>query len=139
MELNPGISSTGVFLHSREAPKVMIRTRTGAIVNIGVLRLLPDLPRHLGLRRGEGRLAQITRTFALEAIGHGIRVNAVGAGDCGHNLLIRFAMTSGVSSRTRKLAPIKRAAQPRKSRRSRLLASEKSSFIVGAIVMADGV
>lgn len=29
------ISSTGVFLHSREALKVMIPNRTGAIVNIG--------------------------------------------------------------------------------------------------------
>jgi NAD(P)-dependent dehydrogenase (short-subunit alcohol dehydrogenase family) len=30
-----GISSTGVFLHSREALKVMIPNQTGAIVNIG--------------------------------------------------------------------------------------------------------
>jgi NAD(P)-dependent dehydrogenase (short-subunit alcohol dehydrogenase family) len=82
----------------------------------------------------------VTRTLALEAIGHGIRVNAVGAGDVVTNLLNTFR-DDGREFLTEhgKLAPIGRAAQPEEiAEVVAFLASEKSSFIVGAIVMADG-
>jgi NAD(P)-dependent dehydrogenase (short-subunit alcohol dehydrogenase family) len=88
----------------------------------------------------KGALAQITRTFALEAIGHGIRVNAVGAGDVVTNLLNTFRDDGReFLAEHGKLAPIKRAAQPEEiAEVVAFLASEKSSFIGGAIVMADG-
>jgi NAD(P)-dependent dehydrogenase (short-subunit alcohol dehydrogenase family) len=135
-----GISSTGVFLHSREALKVMIPNRTGAIVNIGSYACYQTFPGISAYAAAKGALAQITRTLALEAIEHGIRVNAVGAGDVVTNLLNtfrddgrEFLVEHG------KLAPIKRAAQPEEiAEVVAFLASQKSSFIVGAIVMADG-
>jgi NAD(P)-dependent dehydrogenase (short-subunit alcohol dehydrogenase family) len=135
-----GISSTGVFLHSREALKVMIPNRTGTIVNIGSYACYQTFPGISAYAAAKGALAQITRTLALEAIEHGIRVNAVGAGDVVTNLLNtfrddgrEFLVEHG------KLAPIKRAAQPEEiAEVVAFLASEKSSFIVGAIVMADG-
>jgi NAD(P)-dependent dehydrogenase (short-subunit alcohol dehydrogenase family) len=134
------ISSTGVFLHSREALKVMIPNQTGAIVNIGSYACYQTFPGISAYAAAKGALAQITRTLALEAIEHGIRVNAVGAGDVVTNLLNTFR-EDGREFLTEhgKLAPIKRAAQPEEiAEVVAFLASEKSSFIVGAIVMADG-
>jgi len=135
-----GISSTGVFLHSREALKVMIPNKTGAIVNIGSYACYFTFPGISAYAAAKGALAQITRTLALEAIEHGIRVNAVGAGDVVTNLLNTFR-EDGREFLTEhgKLAPIKRAGQPEEiAEVVAFLASDKASFIVGAIVMADG-
>jgi len=135
-----GISSTGVFLHSREALKVMIPNKAGAIVNIGSYACYFTFPGISAYAAAKGALAQITRTLALEAIEHGIRVNAVGAGDVVTNLLNTFR-EDGREFLTEhgKLAPIKRAAQPEEiAEVVAFLASDKASFIVGAIVMADG-
>ena len=88
----------------------------------------------------KGALAQITRTFALEAIEHGIRVNAIGAGDVVTNLLNTFREDGReFLAQHGKNAPIKRAAQPDEiAEVAAFLASDKASFIVGAVVMADG-
>ena len=67
-------------------------------------------------------------------------VNAVGAGDVVTNLLNTFRDDGReFLAEHGKLAPIKRAAQPEEIAEGvAFLASEKSSFLVGAIVMADG-
>lgn len=73
-------------------------------------------------------------------IEHGIRVNAVGAGDTVTNLLNTFR-EDGRDFLTEhgKLAPIKRAAQPEEiTEVVAFLVSDKASFLVGSIVMADG-
>ncbi len=135
-----GISATGVFLHSREALKVMIPNQTGAIINIGSYACYQAFPGISAYAAAKGALAQITRTLALEAIPHGIRVNAVGAGDVVTDLLNTFREDGReFLAEHGKLAPIKRAGQPEEiAEVVAFLASEKASFIVGAVVMADG-
>ncbi|MBE9178510.1 SDR family oxidoreductase [Oculatella sp. LEGE 06141] len=135
-----GITATGVFLHSREALKAMIPNQMGAIVNIGSYACYQTFPGISAYAAAKGALAQITRTLALEAIEHGIRVNAVGAGDVVTNLLNTFR-EDGREFLTEhgKVAPIKRAAQPEEiAEVVAFLASDKASFMVGAIVMVDG-
>ncbi len=85
-------------------------------------------------------LAQITRSLAVEAIEHGIRVNAVGAGDVVTNLLNSFRENGqAFPAELGKAAPIKGAAQPEEiAEVIAFLASGKASFMVGSIVMADG-
>lgn len=134
------VSSTGVFLHSREALKAMIPNQAGSIVNIGSYACYQTFPGISAYAAAKGALAQITRTLALEAIEHGIRVNAVGAGDVITNLLNTFRNDGReFLAEHGKLAPIKRAAQPEEiAEVVAFLASEKASFMVGSIVMADG-
>jgi NAD(P)-dependent dehydrogenase (short-subunit alcohol dehydrogenase family) len=134
------ISATGLFLHSREALKVMIPNKSGAIVNLGSYACYFTFPGISAYAAAKGALAQITRTLALEAIEHGIRVNAVGSGDVVTNLLNSFrADGREFLAEHGKLAPIKRAAQPEEiANVVAFLASDKASFIVGSIVMADG-
>lgn len=134
------VTSTGLFLHSREALKAMIPNKSGAIVNIGSYACYQAFPGISAYAAGKGALAQITRSLALEAIEHGIRVNAVGSGDVVTNLLNTFrADGREFLEQHGKNAPIKRAAQPEEiAEVVAFLASEKASFIVGAVVMADG-
>lgn len=131
---------TGAFLHSREAAKVMMARKSGAIVNIASYASYFAFPGIAAYTASKGALAQLTRTQALEAIKHGIRVNAIGIGDVVTNLLNHF-MEDGRSflAEHGAKAPIGRAADPVEiAEIVAFLASDRASFIVGSVVMADG-
>jgi NAD(P)-dependent dehydrogenase (short-subunit alcohol dehydrogenase family) len=83
---------------------------------------------------------QLTRTLALEAIEHGVRVNAVGSGDVVTNIWTG-KMNDGQSflADHASKAPIGRAARPEEiAEVAAFLASDRASFLVGSVVMADG-
>lgn len=136
------VNVTGAFLHSREAMKAMIPQRAGAIVNVASYASYFSFPTIAAYTASKGALAQLTRTLALEAIEHGIRVNAVGSGDVLTNILNDTAPGGdGVAALAEhgKGAPIGRAANPKEIAEVVLfLASERASFMVGSVVMADG-
>ena len=131
---------TGAFLHSREAMKAMMPNKSGAIVNIASYASYFAFPGIAAYTASKGALAQLTRTQALEAIEHGIRVNAIGVGDVVTNLLNHFMDDGrGFLAEHGKNAPIDRAAQPEEiAEIVAFLASDRASFIVGSVVMADG-
>ncbi len=133
-------TSTGVFLHSREALKAMIPKKSGAIVNIGSYACFQTFPGISAYAAAKGALAQLTRTFALEAIPYGVRVNAIGSGDVVTNLLNTFREDGReFLAEHGRNAPIRRPGRPEEiAEVAAFLASEKASFMVGAIVMADG-
>ncbi|GGJ83926.1 SDR family NAD(P)-dependent oxidoreductase [Pseudomonas matsuisoli] len=134
------VNVTAAFLHSREAMKVMVPQGTGAIVNIASYAAFLAFPTIAAYAASKGALMQLTRTLALEAIGHGIRVNAVGSGDVMTNILndvvddgAAFLAEHGSGT------PIGRAAHPEEiAEVVAFLASERASYIVGALLMADG-
>jgi NAD(P)-dependent dehydrogenase (short-subunit alcohol dehydrogenase family) len=131
---------TGYFLHSREAMKVMLQNKSGAIINIASYASYFAFPDIAPYAASKGGVAQLTRALALEAAPHGIRVNAVGSGDVVTNLLNTFRDDGReFLAEHGKSAPIGRAAQPEEIAEIVVfLASDRASFIVGAIVMADG-
>ena len=131
---------TGAFLHSREAMKAMMPNKSGAIVNIASYASYFAFPGIAAYTASKGALAQLTRTQALEAIEYGIRVNAIGVGDVVTNLLNHFMEDGrGFLAEHGKNAPIKRAAKPEEiAEIVAFLASDRASFIVGSVVMADG-
>ncbi len=131
---------TGAFLHSREAMKAMMQQRSGAIVNVASYAAYFTFPGIAAYAASKGALAQMTRTQALEAIEHGIRVNAIGVGDVVTHLLDHFMDDGqGFLAEHGKSAPIGRAASPSEiAEIAAFLASDRSSFMVGSVVMADG-
>ncbi len=134
------VNATGAFLFSREAMRVMAPAGHGAIVNVGSYACYQAFPTIAAYAASKGALAQLTRALSLEAIEHGVRVNAVGSGDVVTNITNhihedgpKFLAEHGRN------APIRRAAQPNEiAEVIAFLASEKASYIVGAVVMADG-
>ena len=135
------VNLTGAFLHSRAAVRAMKAAKHGgAIVNIGSYACYFGFPQIAAYCASKGGLAQLTRVMAVENAKHGIRVNAVGAGDVVTNLLNHF-MPEGREflAEHGRNAPIGRAAQPEEiAEIVAFLASDRASFIVGSIVMADG-
>jgi NAD(P)-dependent dehydrogenase (short-subunit alcohol dehydrogenase family) len=131
---------TGAFLHSREAQKAMMANRSGAIVNIASYASYFAFPGICAYTASKGALAQMTRTHALEAIEYGIRVNAIGVGDVVTNLLNHFRDDGReFLAEHGKSAPIGRAADPLEiAEIVAFLASDRASFILGSVVMADG-
>ena len=131
---------TGAFLHSREAVKAMIPNRSGAIVNIASYASYFAFPTIAAYAASKGALAQLTRTLALEVAGQGIRVNAIGVGDVVTNILNdAFDDGPGFLAEHGQSAPIGRAAQPLEiAEIVAFLASDRASFILGSVVMADG-
>ena len=134
------VNATGAFLFSREAMRVMVPAKTGAIVNVGSYACYQAFPTIAAYAASKGALAQLTRALSLEAIDHGIRVNAVGSGDVITNITNHIhADGQAFLAEHGKKAPIRRAAQPKEiAEVIAFLASEKASFMVGAVVMADG-
>ncbi len=131
---------TGAFLHSREVAKVMMKQRSGAIVNIASYASYFAFPTIAAYTSSKGALAQLTRTMALELAEYGVRVNAIGSGDVVTNLLNEFMDDGpGFLREHGKGAPIGRAAEPSEiAEIVSFLASDRASFIVGSVVMADG-
>lgn len=134
------VNATGAFLFSREAVRAMMPAKTGAIVNVGSYACYQAFPTIAAYAASKGALAQLTRALSLEAIEHGIRVNAVGSGDVITNITNHIhADGQAFLAEHGKKAPIRRAAQPKEiAEVIAFLASEKASFMVGAVVMADG-
>jgi len=134
------VNATGAFLHSREAVKAMMPRKSGTIVNIASYASYFAFPSIAAYAASKGALAQLTRTLALEAIEHGIRVNAIGSGDVVTNIL-NDVVEDGRAALAEhgKSAPIGRAADPREiAEIAAFLASDRASFMVGSVVMADG-
>jgi NAD(P)-dependent dehydrogenase (short-subunit alcohol dehydrogenase family) len=134
------VNVTGAFLHSREAMKAMIPNKSGAIVNIASYAAYFAFPGISAYTASKGALVQLTRTLALEAIEHGVRVNAVGSGDVVTNIWAG-KMNDGQSflADHASKAPIGRAARPEEiAEVVAFLASDRASFLVGSVVMADG-
>jgi NAD(P)-dependent dehydrogenase (short-subunit alcohol dehydrogenase family) len=134
------VNATGAFLFSREAMRAMVPGKAGAIVNVGSYACYQAFPLIAAYAASKGALAQLTRALSLEAIEHGIRVNAVGSGDVVTNITSHIhADGKAFLAEHGKNAPIRRAAQPEEiAEVIAFLASEKASYIVGAVVMADG-
>ena len=134
------VNATGAFLFSREAMRVMVPAKTGAIVNVGSYACYQAFPTIAAYAASKGALAQLTRALSLEAIDHGIRVNAVGSGDVITNITNHIhADGQAFLAEHGKKAPIRRSAHPKEiAEVIAFLASEKASFMVGAVVMADG-
>ncbi len=134
------VNATAAFLHSREAVKAMMPNKSGSIVNIASYASYFAFPTIAAYTASKGALAQLTRTLALEVIGHGIRVNAVGVGDVVTNIL-NNVVNDGPAflAQHGEAAPIGRAAQPEEiAELVAFISSDRASFMVGSVVMADG-
>lgn len=131
---------TGAFLHSKAAMKAMLPKKSGSIISIASYASYFAFEGIAAYAASKGGLAQLTRTLALEAAPHGIRVNAVGSGDVVTNILNGFRDDGqDFLAEHGRSAPIGRAAQPEEiAEIVAFLASDRASYIVGSIVMADG-
>ena len=132
-----------MFLHTREALKAMIPHQTGAIVNGPCsYACYQKFPGIVAYAAAKGALGRSPARPIVEAIEYGVRCQRGRLGRCGHQPARYFP-----GGRPRQFLAEHGTKAPRSSVYCRpeeiaeviaFLASEKASFLVGSIVMADG-
>lgn len=139
---------TTAFVMARESLPALIEAK-GQIVVISSLAGLFAGPSVAGYTVGKHALIGLTKTLARDYGRHGVRVNAVCPGwvqtPMADEEMDEFAAHAGLGSRAEAYAavtadvPLQRAAQPSEiAALVRFLGSGESSYMTGAVLVADG-
>jgi NAD(P)-dependent dehydrogenase (short-subunit alcohol dehydrogenase family) len=132
-----------VFVHCREALPHLVANGGGAIVNVSSISGVIGLPAQGAYCATKGAIAQITRQLAIEHAAQGVRVNAIAPGavdtDFVNAALADAPDMQAARGDIGRSHPLGRMASPSEIARIMVfLASPASSFMTGAVVMADG-
>lgn len=135
-----GVDLDGVFFCCREAAKVMLPQKRGAIVNIASVAALFGMPRRLPYGVAKAGVSALTRVLAAEWADQGIRVNAIGPGYI-ETEINRFAFEQGHIKREDIEAkiPMRTMADPMQIAEAALfLSSDKAAYMTGQTIYVDG-
>ncbi len=139
-ERTMAVNAKGVFLGCKYGIPALRRSGGGSIVNTAsfVARMGAATPQ-VAYTASKGAVVSLTRELAVIHGREGIRVNALCPGPLRTELLMKVLDTE--AKRRRRLAhiPMGRFGEPAEMARAALfLASDESSFMTGAELLADG-
>ncbi|OUL36648.1 3-oxoacyl-[acyl-carrier-protein] reductase [Nostoc sp. T09] len=130
------LNLTGVFLCTRAASKVMLKQRSGRIINIASVAGQMGNPGQANYSAAKAGVIGFTKTVAKELASRGITVNAVAPG------FIVTDMTSNLSNTEEvlKYIPLGRYGQPEEiAGMVRFLAADPAAaYITGQVFNVDG-
>ncbi|MBD2105656.1 3-oxoacyl-[acyl-carrier-protein] reductase [Nodosilinea sp. FACHB-13] len=130
------LNLTGVFLCTRAVAKIMLKQRSGRIVNIASVAGQMGNPGQANYSAAKAGVIGFTKTVAKELASRGITVNAVAPG------FIETDMTDDLSNtdEIRKFIPLGRFGQPEDiAGMVRFLAADPAaSYITGQVFNVDG-
>jgi 3-oxoacyl-[acyl-carrier protein] reductase len=117
--------------------KLMIREKSGSIINMGSIIGLEGFPGHTAYGSSKAAMMFFTKTLAKELGSYNIRVNAIAPGlvdtDMGGQM-----NEKGVNEIIGRASIPRRASPQEIAELALFLASDKSSFITGQIIRIDG-
>lgn len=130
----------GTFLACREAAKMMLAQRSGAIVNLGSIAGLAGIPQRNAYSAAKAGIVAMTRSLACEWAREGIRVNAVAPGYVATELVEALERNGQMNLQSiEKRTPMGRLARPDEIARAiGFLASDAASYITGTTLSVDG-
>jgi 3-oxoacyl-[acyl-carrier protein] reductase len=131
------VNLKGVFNCTKAVSKVMIRQRTGRIVNIASIVGLMGNPGQVNYSASKGGVIALTKSCARELASRGILVNAVAPG------FIKTRMTDGLNEEKKKklfeLIPLSRLGEPDDIANAVVfLCSDDASYITGQVISVNG-
>lgn len=142
------VNLTGTFLCMQEGIKLMLRQKSGSIINLssvlGLVAMDPDIlaiNHYIASKHG---IIGLTKTAAAQYGPYNIRVNAIAPGFYAGTKLgdVEGRTEEEVQAWAQKvipLTPLKRFAEPKEIKGLAIfLASDASSFITGATYVTDG-
>lgn len=136
-----GTHLTGFFLCASAAmPRMIKQARGGAIVSIASTAAFVGLPGRGPYTAAKAGLVGLTRSLAVEAAPHRIRVNAVAPGFT-RTAIIEDAVANGSLQEEWMLerVPMRRLAEPAEiASVVRFLASDAAAYVTGQTIVADG-
>ncbi len=131
------INLSGSFFCLQQAAKIMMRQKTGRIVNITSVTAQSGNPGQANYTASKAGLIGLTKTAALELAPRNITVNAVAPG------FIETDMTSGLNQQIREkyleMIPLKRfGSSGDVAETVAFLASSGASYITGQVIGVNG-
>jgi 3-oxoacyl-[acyl-carrier protein] reductase len=131
------VNLKGAFYTTRACAKVMMRQRSGRIVNIASVAGIMGSPGQVNYSAAKAGLLGLTKATARELAHWGILVNAVAPG------LIETEMIATLPAASREALleqiPLKRLGTPREvAEVVRFLASDGATYITGQVIQVNG-
>ncbi len=133
-------NQTAVFTLSREVARVMIRQKSGVILNISSMASQYGIPKVIGYTASKSAVEGMTRAMAVELSPLGIRVNCLAPGFIATEMSMKALdndpeRSQKVLSRT----PMGRLGTPEEvADAAYFLCSDESGYITGVVLPVDG-
>lgn len=134
------VNARGAFVQTRAALRAMQDSRSGSIVTVASYAATVALPQGSAYSASKGAITQLMKVAAVEGAPYGVRSNAVAPGVIDTRFLNNIRPDGQEYLRTFGNAhPLGRIAQPAEVAEAVLfLASDRASFITGALLPVDG-
>lgn len=128
----------GPMLLTQYVSKLMMKARSGSIVNIASTAGIDPTPGRTAYGASKAALISATQTLAVELGEYGIRANVVAPGITETDMAAE-TMTEAVVEESIAMTMLKRIGQPVDVARAALfLASDLSSYVTGQVLRVDG-
>lgn len=137
------VNLTGVFLCAREAAKVMIKQKSGKIINIasigGLVGNAPPLPPAPAYNAAKGGVINFTRELAVEYAPYGINVNCIAPGAFETDIIEPLTQIPQFKPWIKSVCPLHGGIGRPEDLKGTLiyLASKASDFVTGHILVID--
>jgi len=133
------VNLKGYFFMSLAAAKRMVAKGKGAIVNIASVAAISPPPWQAVYGITKAGVVAMTKAFAKELGGRGVRVNCICPGLTETNFAKVLIQTEAIYKAALMSIPLKRHAQPTEMVGAAIyFASDASSFTTGAVLTVDG-
>ncbi|MGD9755137.1 MAG: SDR family NAD(P)-dependent oxidoreductase [Acidimicrobiia bacterium] len=134
------VNLTGVMLSDRAIAARMIEAGNGgAIVNIASSAAAIPLRGGADYCVSKAGVWMLTKVLALELVGHGIRVNAIGPGFIETPMTTVMRTDPAGEAMMKRMTPMRRLGQPEEIASTALfLVSEDSSYLTGQLLFPNG-
>ncbi|MBI3318596.1 MAG: glucose 1-dehydrogenase [Candidatus Omnitrophica bacterium] len=133
------VNLTGTFLVGKAVARVMMKQRSGKIINISSILGLRGSPQALAYCATKGGIVQMTRVMAIEMGRVGVQVNCIAPGLFATEMTKKYTQDPEAMKQYLSRIPSGRYAQPEELAGVVLfLASKASDFITGQTIVVDG-